>query len=197
MHSPREATSTGVQDLRRENRNLKQVVAETVLRESRAQKICRPSARRTIRATDRGREARDPPPRRGLGSPIGHSSSSTLKGSTIPDPDRCSSRMAIELPNCDATAAAVHKACTAGPHAKHAPSAAPLRRADPAIVPCDRHRVELRRGSVRLRAWIARFSTTSAQTAGREPWAWLHNSKALFTKPDGSASGFVQSTLPG
>ena len=31
LHSPREATSTEVQDLRRENRNLKQVVAETVL----------------------------------------------------------------------------------------------------------------------------------------------------------------------
>ena len=65
----REATSTEVQDLRRENSQLKQVVAEAGPRESRTQK--QSGGLRcggTIRATDRGREARDHPACGGLGS---------------------------------------------------------------------------------------------------------------------------------
>ena len=54
----REATSTEVQDLRRENSQLKQVVAEAVLENRVLKKIWWSPVRGTIRATDRGREAR-------------------------------------------------------------------------------------------------------------------------------------------
>ena len=64
----REATSTEVQDLRRENSQLKQVVAEAVLENRVLKKIWWSPVRGTIRATDRGREARDHPACRGLGS---------------------------------------------------------------------------------------------------------------------------------
>ena len=64
----REATSTEVQDLRRENSQLKQVVAEAVLENRVLKKIWWSPVRGTIRATDRGREARDHPACGGLGS---------------------------------------------------------------------------------------------------------------------------------
>ena len=64
----REATSTEVQDLRRENSQLKQVVAETVLENRVLKKICGPPARRTIRARDDRREARGHPVSRGVGA---------------------------------------------------------------------------------------------------------------------------------
>ena len=64
----REATSTEVQDLRRENSQLKQVVAEAVLENHVLKKIWWAPVRGTIRATDRGREARDHPACGGLGS---------------------------------------------------------------------------------------------------------------------------------
>ena len=57
----REATSTEVQDLRREHSQLKQVVAEAVLENRVLKKIWWSPVRGTIRATDRGREARDHP----------------------------------------------------------------------------------------------------------------------------------------
>ena len=63
----REATSTEVQDLRRENSQLKQVVAEAVLENRVLKKIWWSPVRGTIRATDRGREARDHPACGGLG----------------------------------------------------------------------------------------------------------------------------------
>ena len=64
----REATSTEVQDLRRENSQLKQVVAAAVLENRALKKIWWSPVRGTIRATDRGREARDHPACGGLGS---------------------------------------------------------------------------------------------------------------------------------
>ena len=64
----REATSTEVQDLRRENSQLKQVVAEAVLENRVLKRIWWSPVRGTIRATDRGREARDHPACGGLGS---------------------------------------------------------------------------------------------------------------------------------
>ena len=64
----REATSTEVQDLRRENSQLKQVVAEAVLENRVLKKIWWSPVRGTIRATDRGREARDHPACGGFGS---------------------------------------------------------------------------------------------------------------------------------
>ena len=57
-NATREATSTEVQDLRRENSQLKQVVAEAVLENRVLKKIWWSPVRGTIRATDRGREAR-------------------------------------------------------------------------------------------------------------------------------------------
>ena len=62
----REATSTEVQDLRRENSRLKLVVAETVLENRVLKTIWWPPAPRTIRATNCRREARDDPAGRGL-----------------------------------------------------------------------------------------------------------------------------------
>ena len=79
----REATSTEVQDLRRENSQLKQVVAEAVLENRVLKKIWWSPVRGTIRATDRGREARDHPACGGLGS-VGAPRRRTRKHTVVP-----------------------------------------------------------------------------------------------------------------